>query len=229
MSTIKHWPFFSQRLNTKTHYLTSKWDVRTASFISYIRITVLLMCGLFSASAMAQDVKFIKSNLVNLYHPNATAAEHAEMPIVMTYPSTFSTEVRQASGQSILFIKSPTTEVDSFFNKDATTVIGDGFFTIGLSLNVGFIPGANKFSGEDEMQADYLKAGFTNVIARRVDQKDFPIGEVTATAPNGHRVYIAYIALGNSRSALRIMYYHPKEYKPFETLIWRKLIDNLVG
>ncbi|MCH8621481.1 hypothetical protein [Undibacterium sp. TS12] len=225
MSLIRNWPFFAEQKSTSP---VSKRSLNIGFLMNYLRFTTLLMCSLLGVSAMAQDVKFIKSNLVNLFNANTTAVEHGEQPIVITYPSNFSTEVRDAKGISIICIKSSTTNLDSMFSTDTPHIVGDGLITIGLSLNVGFDPGSNKFSGEDEVQTDYKKLGFTNVLSRRLDKKNTPIEELTATGPNGRRIYLAYIAMDNSGVTYRITYYHPEEYKASETLIWRKLIDNLI-
>ncbi|WP_326540884.1 hypothetical protein [Pseudorhodoferax sp.] len=195
-----------------------------------LRSIAILLLALLSSSVIAEDIQFTKIKLVNLFNASATAADHEALPIVLNFPSTFSVETRDVGGgRAMVFIKSSSTDVNSFFDRAVPTVVGEGFFTITLSMNVGFIPGANKFTDEDKGNADLEKLGYKDFVSNRMDKNGVPILEKTSTAPDGRRGFVAYIAIGQSRSAIRVIYYHPPIFRPLDSIIWRTFVDNLGG
>lgn len=195
------------------------------------RFVVSFLIALVSFYAVAEPISFKREKLVAVLNAAATDEDFKELPLFVTYPSGFIVEKRDVRALGTLFIRSPSSDIDGFINGTAEESLGGGFFMIALSLNVGYVPGSGKFTGEDDLQtkAKMERTGVKNIVSRRRDKNGVPIYETTAEGPNGRHIYIAYIAIGNSGSAFRVMYYHPKSHTERDVSVWRAFVDGLGG
>lgn len=191
----------------------------------------LLFIMFYACSVSAEEGRFVRKKFDEVLSGKPSTDDASILPIYFTYPTDFTLERRTVRGVPTLFVKSASADVDGFISGDGEKSLGDGFFTVGLSMNVGYTPGANKFSDENDPKSEesLKKAGVTNIVSKRVDRNGVPVYESTMDGKNGRHAFIAYIALGETRSALRVMYFHPVKYSDRDVLIWRRFIDGLGG
>lgn len=99
----------------------------------------------------------------------------------------------------------------------------DGFYSVALSLNVGYDPGKDRFFSEagDEttMKADFERGGFTGVSLERHLVNGFPVLFVEAEN-NGRRGMLAYIASLVDTNVVYAFYVHPESFREVDQARW---------
>jgi hypothetical protein len=214
-------------------------DSHNGGTVKTFRFFFALLAAFICTASFAKDITFTSDNLEHLLNPQTTKSEAARIPIFISYPSNFTVEKRDINGLGMTFIKSPTTDVDSFLDLNRPSDVGEGAFTISLSQGTKYIYNLRLFSDEREsderesgkrdIRSQMEKLGFTDIVVRRIDRKSLRIAERTGIAPNGRKSYIAYVNYINGGPTLRFIYYHPAIYRPLDELIWQTFLDGLAG
>ena len=99
----------------------------------------------------------------------------------------------------------------------------DGFYSVSLSMNVGYDADADRFFGEgsDEttMRRDFEQQGFTGVSLERHRINGYPVLFVEAEK-DGRRVMIVYIAALVDTNVVFAFYTHPDTVREVDLARW---------
>lgn len=206
-------PFVIQRLLILTFFLQSPLLIAHSPLMKHQEI---------------ENEGFIQKPFFKFLGKEFPASLSEAFPLSITVPSDFRVEKKSQQSMTVVY-------VGKAFNADALASgrgiegVGEGVFAISISTRVAFHVGTNKFSGEGDsaQRAAMERSGMMNIVERRVDANGIPIFELTCRNSNGRMIYLAYIALMNSGSVMKITYLHPKEHRPRDLEIWSRFIAGL--
>jgi hypothetical protein len=109
---------------------------------------------------------------------------------------------------------------------DPEHAMRDGFYSVALSLNVGYDADNDRFFSEagDEstMKAQFEGQGFTGVSLERHLVNGYPVLFVEAQS-NGRRAMLVYVASLVDTNAVYAFYTHPDQFRELDQARWDAL------
>jgi len=123
------------------------------------------------------------------------------------------------------------------YEQDPSITPRDGFFSVTLSLNVGYDRARDVFFGggqgdgdETTMAAEFTRAGVEDVSVERSDVNGVPVLFVDGRQ-DGRRVAMCYLATGIDTNVVFLFYSHPTPFRGIDGGRWEemKARDSGVG
>jgi hypothetical protein len=108
----------------------------------------------------------------------------------------------------------------------------DGFYSVTLSLNVGYDVDTDRFIGgesdETRMQADFEGQGFTGVSLERHLINGYPVLFVEAEK-DGRRAMMVYVASLVDTNVVFAFYAHPDPFRELDRARWAAFKDAILA
>ncbi|MBI2104298.1 MAG: hypothetical protein HYT90_01780 [Candidatus Omnitrophica bacterium] len=109
-----------------------------------------------------------------------------------------------------------------------------GFFSVKVSMNIGYDAQADVFSdfqGTDErnLKAAMSKQGLQVTEVKRHDVKGFPTLIVEGDGPEGKKVRIAYVATKIDTNVLFVFYAHRDPWSKWDDEVWARFKSSLLS
>ncbi len=119
--------------------------------------------------------------------------------------------------------------------RDDSTTPGDGFFSVALTLNVGYDRARDVFFGggagegdETTMAAGFRQAGVQDVSVERYDVNGIPVLFVEGRQDD-RRVAMCYVATLIDTNVVFLFYSHPTPYREIDGRRWEEMKSAIVS
>lgn len=177
---------------------------------------VLLLAALPSAARAQQpeamrDVSFGEYTRGGFLH---------DLPVGFRIPAGY-VAVRPQGQATRTYWMSPADSAAQAANPQHTT--RDGFYSVALSLNVGYNAGTDRFFGgesdETTMKAGFEAQGFTDVLLERHRVNGYPVLFVEAEK-DGRRGLLVYVAALVDTNVVYTFYTHPDSFRELDQARW---------
>lgn len=120
------------------------------------------------------------------------------------------------------------------YEQDPSVTPGDGFFSVTLSLNVGYDRARGVFFGggasdgdETTMARQFIDAGVTDVRVERADVNGVPVLFVEGLQGE-RRVAMGYVATGIDTNVVFLFYSHPTPFRRIDGERWEAMKGAIV-
>jgi hypothetical protein len=118
--------------------------------------------------------------------------------------------------------------------RDPSSTPGDGFFSVTLSLNVGYDRARDVFFGggegdgdETTMAAGFREAGVEDVAVERYDVNGVPVLFVEGRQ-DGRRVAMCYLATLIDTNVVFLFYSHPTPFREVDGERWSEMKRGII-
>ncbi|HET7229635.1 MAG TPA: hypothetical protein VFJ16_06505 [Longimicrobium sp.] len=120
-------------------------------------------------------------------------------------------------------------------DRDDSSTPRDGFFSVTLSLNVGYDAARDVFFGggegegdETTMAAGFTRAGVEDMSVERYDVNGIPVLFVEGRQGE-RRIAMCYIAIGIDTNVLFLFYSHPTPFREIDAQRWAEIKSRILS
>ncbi len=182
-----------------------------------ILLAAILLLTAFPAAARAQPAETLRDVSFGEFTRNGFISN---LPVRFRIPDGY-VAVRPPGQATRTYWMSPADSAAQAANPEHT--MRDGFYSVSLSMNVGYDVGTDRFAGggrdETTMKADFEAQGFSGVSLERHRINGYPVLFVEAEK-DGRRGMLVYIASLVDTNVVYAFYTHPESMRELDRERW---------